>query len=85
MKGRCTHRTSLFRFSNRTVEYDDKVQNPDVSVDYAFGSFGYQPPLSLYAPTHYGNYTVILRASTQNGTGKGVSTIFTIRSPEGRK
>ena len=85
MRGICTHITILFRFSNRTVDYDDKVQNPDVSVDYAFGSFGYQPPLPLYAPTHYGNYTVILRATTQNGTGKGISTIFTIRSPEGCK
>ena len=85
MRGICTHITILFRFSNRTVDYDDKVQNPDVSVDYAFGSFGYQPSLSLYTPTHYGNYTVILRATTQNGTGKGISTIFTIRSPEGRK
>lgn len=75
----------MFRLSNQTVEYDDEVRNPDVSADYAFGSFGYQPALSLYAPPHYGNYTVILRATTQNGTGKGVSTMFTIRSPEGRK
>ena len=75
----------MFRFSNQTVEYDDEVRNPDVAADYAFGRFGYQPPLFLYAPTHYGNYTVILRATTQNGTGKGGSTMFTIRSPEGRK
>ena len=65
----------LFIFYNQTVDYNRAMLE----------NSAYQPSLSLYVPTHYGNYTVVLRATTQNGTGKGVATIFTTRSPEGRK
>lgn len=76
---------SFFRFNNQTRDYDEQILNPNPGSEYSFRSFGYQPPFSLYAPTHYGNYTLVLRATTQNGLGKGIASIFTTRSPEGRK